>query len=161
MHYRDLLKERPRQELPAPVLAGGQGFEPQLMDPKSIVLPLDDPPSATPTVNIRCQRSRRARSIRCRDPDLNWGHQHFQCCALPTELSRRVCCLHQQPGIPAIREKKDQPGGPVLRERAMRFELTTFSLARRRSTTELRPHHTGAAGFEPATCGFGDRCSAN
>ena len=25
-------------------------------------------------------------------------------------------------------------------ERAMRFELTTFSLARRRSTTELRPH---------------------
>ena len=29
---------------------------------------------------------------------------------------------------------------PVLVERAMRFELTTFSLARRRSTTELRPH---------------------
>ena len=28
---------------------------------------------------------------------------------------------------------------PVF-ERAMRFELTTFSLARRRSTTELRPH---------------------
>ena len=37
----------------------------------------------------------------------------------------------------------------------MRFELTTFSLARRRSTTELRPHKTGdeakvgAEGFEP------------
>lgn len=30
--------------LPAPVLAGGQGFEPQLTDPKSVVLPLDDPP---------------------------------------------------------------------------------------------------------------------
>ena len=24
----------------------------------------------------------------CRGPDLNWGHQHFQCCALPTELPR-------------------------------------------------------------------------
>ncbi len=29
---------------------------------------------------------------------------------------------------------------PIFVERAMRFELTTFSLARRRSTTELRPH---------------------
>jgi hypothetical protein len=29
------------------------------------------------------------------------------------------------------------------KERAMRFELTTFSLARRRSTTELRPHNRG------------------
>ena len=25
-------------------LAGGRGFEPRLMDPESIVLPLDDPP---------------------------------------------------------------------------------------------------------------------
>ena len=25
-------------------LAGGQGFEPRLMEPESIVLPLDDPP---------------------------------------------------------------------------------------------------------------------
>ena len=25
----------------------------------------------------------------CQDPDLNWGHLHFQCSALPTELSRR------------------------------------------------------------------------
>ncbi len=25
---------------------------------------------------------------RCQDPDLNWGHLHFQCSALPTELSR-------------------------------------------------------------------------
>ena len=30
--------------VPAPVLAGGQGFEPRLTDPKSVVLPLDDPP---------------------------------------------------------------------------------------------------------------------
>src|SRR5688572_25675524 len=29
---------------------------------------------------------------------------------------------------------------PPSFERAMRFELTAFSLARRRSTTELRPH---------------------
>ena len=64
---------------------------------------------------------------RCRDPDLNWGHQHFQCCALPTELSRLVS------------GKRSACGRP-LRERAMRFELTTFSLARRRSTAELRPH---------------------
>ena len=28
--------------------------------------------------------------MRCRGPDLNWGHQHFQCCALPTELPRRI-----------------------------------------------------------------------
>jgi hypothetical protein len=70
--------------------------------------------------------------IRCRGPDLNWGHQHFQCCALPTELPRRIAttALHQ----------KGRPCGRPLRERAMRFELTTFSLARRRSTTELRPH---------------------
>jgi hypothetical protein len=26
-------------------LAGGQGFEPRLMEPESIVLPLDDPPA--------------------------------------------------------------------------------------------------------------------
>jgi hypothetical protein len=26
-------------------MAGGQGFEPRLMEPESIVLPLDDPPS--------------------------------------------------------------------------------------------------------------------
>ena len=26
------------------LLAGGQGFEPRLMEPESIVLPLDDPP---------------------------------------------------------------------------------------------------------------------
>ena len=25
----------------------------------------------------------------CQDPDSNWGHLHFQCSALPTELSRR------------------------------------------------------------------------
>ena len=24
----------------------------------------------------------------CRGPESNWGHQHFQCCALPTELPR-------------------------------------------------------------------------
>ena len=60
----------------------------------------------------------------------------------------------------------------------MGFEPTTFSLARRRSTTELHPQKTtlgrpvqkrglasmdnlaGAAGLEPTTYGFGDRCSA-
>ena len=72
----------------------------------------------------------------CRDPDLNWGHQHFQCCALPTELSRRDNLR--------FADKRSACWGPTFvhnwRERAMRFELTTFSLARRRSTTELRPH---------------------
>jgi hypothetical protein len=29
------------------MLAGGQGFEPRLMEPESIVLPLDDPPTTT------------------------------------------------------------------------------------------------------------------
>ena len=54
----------------------------------------------------------------------------------------------------------------VASERAMGFEPMTFSLARRRSTTELRPHPiysntlAGAAGLEPTTYGFGDRCSA-
>jgi hypothetical protein len=76
----------------------------------------------------------------CRDPDSNWGLLHFQCSALPTELSRR------EPAVP---------------KRAMRLELTTFSLARRRSTTELRPQGgeglpplrevVGARGFEPPT----------
>ena len=123
--------------------AGGQGFEPRLTDPKSVVLPLDDPP-------LHCQSFDRHvcageglagdPGFVCRDPDLNWGHQHFQCCALPTELSRRVLCAYA--GCAGVRTKKDPPGVPVLRERAMRFELTTFSLARRRSTTELRPHNS-------------------
>ena len=26
----------------------------------------------------------------CRGPESNWRHQHFQCCALPTELPRLV-----------------------------------------------------------------------
>ncbi len=64
----------------------------------------------------------------CRSPDLNWEPQHFQCCALPIELPRQT-------------------------ERVMRFELTTFSLARRRSTTELHPRNrkteVDPVGFEP------------
>ena len=28
-------------------------------------------------------------SAACRGPESNWRHQHFQCCALPTELPRR------------------------------------------------------------------------
>ena len=39
---------------------------------------------------------------------------------------------------------------PPFVERAMRFELTTFSLARRRSTTELRPHFSGQQSTESA-----------
>jgi hypothetical protein len=35
--------------------------------------------------------------------------------------------------------KRNRPEGPISSERAMRFELTTFSLARRHSTAELRP----------------------
>ena len=31
-----------------PLVAGGQGFEPRLMEPESIVLPLDDPPLFVP-----------------------------------------------------------------------------------------------------------------
>ena len=74
-------------------------------------------------------------------------------------------------------------------ERKKGFEPSTFSLARRRSTTELLPlvprrrfellrafaHHplkmaclpippprhlAGVGGLEPPTCGFGDRCSS-
>jgi hypothetical protein len=48
-------------------------------------------------------------------------------------------------------------------ERAIGFEPTTFSLARRRSTTELRPQmntwtapQEATAGFEPANRGFAD-----
>jgi hypothetical protein len=43
----NLLEKETEAGVPAPALAGGQGFEPQLTDPKSVVLPLDDPPSAT------------------------------------------------------------------------------------------------------------------
>jgi hypothetical protein len=44
---------------------------------------------------------------------------------------------------PAIRVLQTHalPLGYVAVERAMRLELTTFSLARRRSTTELRPQN--------------------
>ena len=42
---------------------------------------------ALPLSHFRsCQH--RALTGWCRGPDLNWGHQHFQCCALPTELPR-------------------------------------------------------------------------
>jgi hypothetical protein len=33
---------------------------------------------------------------RCQDPDSNWGHLHFQCSALPTELSRQISYLFNQ-----------------------------------------------------------------
>jgi hypothetical protein len=117
-------RQTKRGRVSCPVmLAGGQGFEPRLTDPKSVVLPLDDPPSGK----------------RCRGPDLNWGHQHFQCCALPTELPRPATnYLHCLLTLLQAYQKGRPLGRP--RERAMRFELTTFSLARRRSTTELRPH---------------------
>ena len=44
-------------------------------------------------------------------------------------------------------------------ERAMGFEPTTSSLARKRSTAELRPHHLmDPAGFEPALSSVQTRC---
>ena len=35
----------------------------------------------------------RKKCIRCRDPELNWGHVDFQSTALPTELSRQKVFL--------------------------------------------------------------------
>ncbi len=85
---------------------------------------------------------------RCRGPDLNWGHRNFQSRALPTELPR-----HNQRVTGALIKlayatEASMPYARchllVAQERAMRFELTTFSLARRRSTAELRPHRHSA-----------------
>ena len=42
MRSRAKLIKTPEHTCPA--VAGGQGFEPRLTDPKSVVLPLDDPP---------------------------------------------------------------------------------------------------------------------
>ncbi len=60
---------------------------------------------------------------------MNCRHRNFQSRALPTELPRQ-------------KERADRQ--PSKTERAMRFELTTFSLARRRSTAELRPQNDEA-----------------
>ena len=44
--------------------------------------------------------------------------------------------------------QKVPPNGGTLEKRAKRFELSTFSLARRRSTTELHPRLLGR--FRPS-----------
>ena len=77
---------------------------------------------------------------------MNWGHRNFQSRALPTELSRQKQMANGAP--PTARHcAVCQVPSAIYSERAMRFELTTFSLARKRSTTELRPqnaiHRTG------------------
>ncbi len=80
----------------------------------------------------------------CRSPDLNWGHRNFQSRALPTELLRHGQRLTGALIKLAYATEASMPYARchllVARERAMRLELTTFSLARRRSTAELRPH---------------------
>ena len=53
----------------------------------------------------------------CRDPDLNWGHQHFQCCALPTELSRQKDRHNGRPFKSGRRDSNSRPSpwqGDVL-----------------------------------------------
>ena len=55
-------------------------------------------PSLTPPPGLR---NAALGAMRCRDPDLNWGHLHFQCSALPTEL----------PGLPTPRGL--QEGGVI------------------------------------------------
>ena len=69
---------------------------------------------------------------------MNWGHRNFQSRALPTELSRQKQMANGTP-LTARHCTVCVLPSAICRERAMRFELTTFSLARRRSTTELRP----------------------
>lgn len=53
----------------------------------------------------------------CRDPDLNWGHPHFQCDALPTELSRHST-LKLEPKCRAA-AAKCQGGRDVLSQSRM------------------------------------------
>ena len=90
-----------------PKKAGGQGFEPRLTVPKTVVLPLDDPPSQAQSRPVKFvpgrskslaghdatpqnkQNANRRAFSRCRGPDLNWGHMDFQSIALPTELPRQ------------------------------------------------------------------------
>lgn len=128
------------------MLAGGQGFEPQLTDPKSVVLPLDDPPSTSPT------RLHRARfpALWCRDPDLNWGHQHFQCCALPTELSRQKSRPDGRPLESGRRDSNSRPSpwqGDVLPLNYARMvELTIFLPY---IHTNWSPWRVDPVGFEP------------
>ena len=71
---------------------------------------------------------------------MNWGHRNFQSRALPTELSRQKQMANGTP-LTARHCTVCVLPSAICRERAMRFELTTFSLARRRSTTELRPQN--------------------
>ncbi len=101
---------------PRPVVARGRGLEPRLRDPKSLVLPVRRSPTTLSLLTAddapHCVRGGR---FWCRGPESNWGHRDFQSLALPTELPRHL-------------------------ERARGFEPPTFSLARRRSTTELHPH---------------------
>ena len=68
-------------------MAGPQGFEPQLPESKSGVLPLDEEP-----INLWCQRL-----------ESNQRHTDFQSVALPTEL-------HWQKW-PALRDSNSRPYG--------------------------------------------------
>ncbi len=116
-----------------PAVARGQGFEPRYAAPKAAVLPLNDP------------RMLPLRG-RCRGPDLNWGHRNFQSRALPTELPRRIKSewliaksLSHVVNRPTSAIVHQPSAIGYLLERVTGFEPVTFSLARRRSTTEPHP----------------------
>ena len=91
-------------------------------------------------------KARRFRHGWRRHPDLNWGVRVLQTLALPL-------------GYGALSKSFDQGGNPSYKkmERETRFELATFALARRRSTTEPFPHQiyktklVGTTGLEPVT----------
>ena len=58
-------------------------------------------------------------------------------------------------------EAKKRPQQRSLMERKTRFELATFALARRRSTTEPLPQMVPSGGIEPPTRGFSVPCSTD
>lgn len=120
-----------------PGLAGGQGFEPRLTDPKSVVLPLDDPP-----LNTRPARADQSAGVKwCRDPDLNWGHQHFQCCALPTELSRQKDRHNGRPFESGRRDSNSRPSpwqGDVLPLNYARKVFNCFTSTELKFTSPAR-----------------------
>ena len=47
----------------------------------------------------------------CRGPESNWRHQHFQCCALPTELPRRHSILRS--GLSQCQGRRRRKAPPV------------------------------------------------
>ena len=129
--------DTPGGAFPGPI-SSGAGIRTPIRSSKGCCPAVERPPNA-PT------------NPRCRGPDLNWGHRNFQSRALPTELPRQEkqkadgAWLSAENWWPTLATISDllsaisQQPSAICSKRVTGFEPVTFSLARRRSTTEPHP----------------------